>query len=198
MLPQSAISLVRSERAVGEVTDSVSKKRGRECPECGETIPSTATICPECDANLVDDDYEERDRPRQRHSQRDYEPHRGTTIMVLGILSIFMGCVGIILGPIAWIMGNGDLKKMRAGLMDPEGESLTNTGKICGMVGAILHAVGCLGVVVVWIVMLVFMGGIAVFFNKAANSAIEKNNTTNSSMEPGAPKSLPQRSSSSR
>jgi hypothetical protein len=72
--------------------------------------------------------------------QPGVEPHRGTTIMVLGILSLFVA--NIILGPIAWIMGNNDLKKMRAGQMDRSGESNTNTGRICGIVGTILGAAG--------------------------------------------------------
>jgi predicted benzoate:H+ symporter BenE len=73
-------------------------------------------------------------------SESRYEPHRGTLIMVLGILSLFTA--PIILGPIAWIMGNADMKKIREGAMDPEGESQTNIGRICGMVATILGLVG--------------------------------------------------------
>ena len=43
----------------------------------------------------------------------------------------------------AWIIGNDDLKKIDAGMMDPAGRGITNAGKICGMVGVILTAVGC-------------------------------------------------------
>jgi hypothetical protein len=62
-------------------------------------------------------------------------------ILVLGILALFTG-LGWILGPMAWIMGNNDLREMRAGRMDPEGESNTNAGRICGMIATILHIVG--------------------------------------------------------
>jgi hypothetical protein len=79
-------------------------------------------------------------------SQRQYEPHRGVLILVLGILSLVF--FGIILGPIAWILGNSDLKKIRAGTMDPEGEQMTNIGRILGIVGTILHAVICCGLTV--------------------------------------------------
>ena len=48
------------------------------------------------------------------------KPHRGTLILVLGIVSIFV--CGIILGPIAWVMGNNDLREMSAGTMDPSGK----------------------------------------------------------------------------
>jgi hypothetical protein len=57
-------------------------------------------------------------------------------IMIMGILSLVVA--GPILGPIAWIMGNNDLKEMRAGRMDPEGEGNTKVGKICGMIATIL------------------------------------------------------------
>jgi hypothetical protein len=41
-------------------------------------------------------------------------------------------------------MGNNDLAEMRAGRMDPEGEGLTNAGRICGIIGTILMVVaGC-------------------------------------------------------
>jgi len=71
---------------------------------------------------------------------RHVEPHRGQMILILGILSLFVA--NLILGPIAWIMGSNDLKKMRAGQMDRSGESNTNTGRICGMIGTLLGAVG--------------------------------------------------------
>ena len=85
-----------------------------------------------------DDNY---DRPRRRR-RRYQQEHRGQLIMVLGILSFFVG--GPILGLVAWIMGSNDLKEMRAGRMDPEGESQTNTGRICGMISTLLGAVGVL------------------------------------------------------
>src|SRR5262245_2341924 len=69
--------------------------------------------------------------------RRDATPHRGTLILILGILSIVTG-LGIILGPIAWIMGSTDLKEIRAGRMDREGEGQTNGGMICGIVGTVM------------------------------------------------------------
>jgi predicted Zn finger-like uncharacterized protein len=87
-----------------------------------------------------DDDDDDDDDPRRR--RRDLAPHRASTVLVLGILSLFF--FGIILGPMAWIMGNNDLAEMRAGRMDREGESSTNAGRICGMISTILHIVGIL------------------------------------------------------
>jgi len=67
------------------------------------------------------------------------KPHRGTLILVLGILSIVVcGFLGI---P-AWIMGKSDLAAMDAGQMDANGRSTTNAGRICGMIGTILLIVG--------------------------------------------------------
>jgi hypothetical protein len=65
------------------------------------------------------------------------KPHRGTLILVLGILGL------VVCGPLgiaAWIMGNGDLKQIDAGAMDPTGRSTTNAGRICGIIATILFA----------------------------------------------------------
>ncbi len=67
------------------------------------------------------------------------KPHRGTLILVLGILSLVV-CSP--LGIAAWIMGAGDLKEMDAGTMDPGGRGSTQAGKICGIIGTILLIVG--------------------------------------------------------
>jgi hypothetical protein len=76
--------------------------------------------------------------------RRDLTPHRGSTILILGILSLLLCLIGVILGPFAWIMGTQDLKEIHAGRMDPEGEGPTNTGRLCGIVGTIMNLV-CLG-----------------------------------------------------
>ncbi len=69
------------------------------------------------------------------------KPHRGTLILVLGILGLVVcGPLGLV----AWILGQGDLKAMDAGQMDPSGRSLTNAGRICGIVATVLWALGIL------------------------------------------------------
>jgi hypothetical protein len=87
-----------------------------------------------------DDDDEDDDRsPRRRRSsaRRSYAvPHRGGMILAFGLISL-LGCI-FIFGIIAWIMGNSDLAEMRAGRMDPEGEGLTQAGRILGMVSTII------------------------------------------------------------
>ena len=68
------------------------------------------------------------------------EPHRGTTIQVLGILSLFF--LPVVLGPLAWIWGRQDLRKMADGKMDPAGKAATETGRICGMIASIISLGG--------------------------------------------------------
>lgn len=69
------------------------------------------------------------------------KPHRGTLILVFGILGLVAcGFFGIA----AWVMGNNDLREMDAGLMDPEGRANTSAGRICGIIATALIAVGLL------------------------------------------------------
>lgn len=74
-------------------------------------------------------------------------PHRATLVLVLGILSLVV-CAPI--GIAAWIMGKKDLAAMRAGYMDPTGESTTQVGYILGIIGSVLFGLqillGCLWV----------------------------------------------------
>ncbi len=76
------------------------------------------------------------------------EPHRGTMILVFGILS-FVCC--LLFGIAAWIMGQKDLQKMDAGQMDPSGRGLTNAGRILGIVGVVVQFV----VVVLYVLLFV-------------------------------------------
>jgi len=78
------------------------------------------------------------------------EPHRATLVFVLGLLSILI--CGL-LGPVALIMGKGDLAKMDAGQMDPSGKGLTQAGWICGIIGTVFLVLGLL-----WTVFVVILG----------------------------------------
>ena len=77
------------------------------------------------------------------------EPHRGTLILVLGILCWVISCP--LLSVIAWWLGTADLRAMREGRMDPSGQGLTQAGQILGMVHAIIY------IVVLAIVLFVFL-----------------------------------------
>lgn len=67
------------------------------------------------------------------------KPHRGTLILVLGILGLLV-CQPV--GIAAWLMGSADLKQIAAGTMDPEGKSLTQIGKILGIIAVVLLVIG--------------------------------------------------------
>lgn len=81
-------------------------------------------------------------------------PHRGALLLVLGIVSLVL-CQ--LLGPVAWIMGKGDLAKMDQGQMDREGRGLTQAGMICGIVATVLMLVS----IVIGLLMLVLGVGAA-------------------------------------
>ena len=76
-------------------------------------------------------------------------------ILVFGILGLVM-C--FIFGIVAWVMGNGDLREMAAGAMDPTGEGLTKAGKICGMISVILT----IAIVGLYILVAIFVVGAGV------------------------------------
>ena len=70
--------------------------------------------------------------------------HRGTLILILGILSLVF--CGIFTGIPAWVMGNADLKDMDAGTMDPAGRGATNAGRILGIISVVFAALTILAV----------------------------------------------------
>lgn len=97
----------------------------------------------------------------QQATGQSLTPHRGTVILVLGIVGLVVGllgsCCGIfgiagcICGIIAWVMANKDLREMAAGTMDPTGRGTTQAGKICGIISVILG-------IVVFVISLLFLG----------------------------------------
>ena len=91
-------------------------------------------------------------------------PHRGTLILVLGILSLII-CAP--LGIAAWIMGRGDLKRIDAGVMDPAGRGTTLAGMICGIISTILLILS----VLLYVVLVVVLGIGAVAAGAAASQS---------------------------
>ncbi len=69
------------------------------------------------------------------------KPHRGTMLIIFGVLGLI--CC-IIFGILAWVMGQGDLKEMAAGRMDPSGEGMTKAAKILGIISVVLNVLGIL------------------------------------------------------
>jgi hypothetical protein len=96
--------------------------------------------------------------PYSPMSQFPMKPHRGTLILVFGILGL-VTCQ--VFGIVAWVMGNNDLREMDAGLMDPEGRANTSAGRICGIIATVLMVV----------ILLFVLGIFALGFAGAAMSA---------------------------
>jgi len=121
------------------------------CAQCGKEVPEGATHCPHCGTPLAA-------VPPPAAPVVPVKPHRGTMILVFGIIGIVLSptcclILGVPLAIAAWVMGSGDLSEMDAGRMDASGRGLTQAGKICGIVavaisvlaiivGAVMFAMG--------------------------------------------------------
>jgi len=118
-----------------------------------------------------DDDREERKRRRRRRerpSRRSYgAPHRGGMILAFGLIGLIgnfiaLGPLAIIFAIMAWVMGNADMGEIQAGRMDPEGEGMTQTGRILGIIGTIigsLYVLAICGGVSCWFMLVMGMIG---------------------------------------
>jgi hypothetical protein len=126
------------------------------CPSCSHLVAvpddeSAGTItCTACGVAFEMDDRPW-ERPEEGHVRRDWEPHRASTVLTLGTLSValFPLCgASLLLGIPTWVMGQSDLRKMREKTMDPAGEMTTRAGWVLGIVGSALGTLallGCLG-----------------------------------------------------
>jgi hypothetical protein len=128
-----------------------------KCPQCsrGLKVPDELigrkVKCPGCSTSFTAEAggaaapaaSEGSSAPRGGGEMR---PHRGTMILILGIVGLVCFPADLICSPLAWIMGGKDLKAMQAGEMDPEGQGLTKAGWICGIIGTVLAVLGlCCG-----------------------------------------------------
>lgn len=82
------------------------------------------------------------------------ESSQATTVLVLGILSLVVCGV---LGPVAWSMGNTELKAIDAGRRPPENRGTANAGRILGIIATVLLIIGV--VVFVAVIALVVVAG---------------------------------------
>ena len=53
------------------------------------------------------------------------------------------------------------MKQMKAGIMDREGEGLTNAGYICGIIGTCFFAIGIVVTIIYVVVVFMFLGAAA-------------------------------------
>jgi hypothetical protein len=109
---------------------------------CKKDIPHTAVKCKYCGA-VFDNRVSTSWGPSLGgHVHRD---HRGTLVLFLGLTSLlceFLG--GVLLGPIAVVMGALDLYAMSQGRMDSEGQVKTAIGLIFGAFTSLLLFLGVL------------------------------------------------------
>ncbi len=80
------------------------------------------------------------------------ESSQATTALVLGILGLIICGV---LAPFAWSMGTKELAAIDAGLRPPENRGTANAGRILGIVGTVLLAIGIL------VFLLIFVAGVS-------------------------------------
>jgi predicted Zn finger-like uncharacterized protein len=137
------------------------RRRRREfepCPRCGDDVRRGAVVCPYCGLDLEEqgDGY-----TRRKPVRADAEPHRGGTVLALGIASLILGMmyvfafIALPLGLTAWLMGRRDLYKMDEGLMDPNGRKKTKDGWLCGLVGTFVSVLYAL-LTVFYVIMMIF------------------------------------------
>ena len=82
---------------------------------------------------------------------------QATTALILGIVSlVFCG----LLGPVAWYIGDKEVKAIRAGYSSPAGEGIAKAGMILGIVATALLLLGVLFVVFFVVFPAVFFGGL--------------------------------------
>lgn len=118
------------------------------CTVCGAMNVGNAASCPQCAWNRgtaagnPQQGFPQQGFPQQGYGHApygDWIAPRAGTILVLGILSLV---VCSILGPIAWSMGNEELRRIDSGVVDPSTRSNASTGRVCGMISTILMIVG--------------------------------------------------------
>ena len=79
------------------------------------------------------------------------ESSNATTVLVLGVVGLFFN----VLSPFAWWLGNEEIKAIDAGKRAPENRSVANDGRVLGIIGSVLLAIGILVFVVLLVVGLV-------------------------------------------
>ena len=65
------------------------------------------------------------------------DPHRGTLIVMMGIL----GSACFVFGLAAFVLAKGDLARMETGEVDDSGRALTKLGMTLGLVGVAVQAI---------------------------------------------------------
>ena len=102
-----------------------------------------------------------------QHEQPYPESSQATTVLVLGILGLV---VCGLLGPIAWSMGNTELRAIDAGRRPPENRGTANAGRILGIIVTVLLGIGLVVVVAVLVFIVVASDSVSVEFDNIENT----------------------------
>lgn len=69
------------------------------------------------------------------------------------VLVLVLGIIGLVLcqitAPIAWSMGNTELRAIDSGLRPPENRGLANVGRVLGIVGTVLLILGVVAIIAI-------------------------------------------------
>jgi peroxiredoxin len=110
------------------------------CPGCGSANYGSDPVCMSCGRELDRSAFfsSPAGPPRQEEVRRESSVSvNATLILVLGGLSLILGrhsIVGLLLSPVAWVLGNKALAAADAGDGRRSGRGLIQVGRICGMI----------------------------------------------------------------
>jgi hypothetical protein len=137
-------------RSLPPEASGLSRHRLPLCPGCHRPVSWEALACPHC-GHLFDP--LDAGAGGEGLRRRDALPHRGKLIDSFGTLSVLGGCASFCTGPLgilaavgfgipALVMARSDLGRMREGVIDPEGRSLTEFGQNKSVIGIALAVLG--------------------------------------------------------
>jgi phage FluMu protein Com len=129
-----------------------------KCPNCSAINEIPSDPPPTSENPFTSGMPQGHDQAIPTHGPEGY-PHyaergRGGIIFALGLISLLFTC--FIPGIFAFVMGRGDLARMREGTMDPNSEGLTQAGMILGLISMILGALSLIVVFGYLIIIFVF------------------------------------------
>jgi len=92
------------------------------CAACELQVSSQAPTCPHCG-----------------HPVNPFKSG-ATMVLVLGIVGVVIPMYGLFLGPIAWALGNREIREIDAGVRMEVGRRKARAGRVLGIVGTVIGA----------------------------------------------------------
>ncbi len=91
-----------------------------KCAACEVVVSSQAPTCPHCGHPV------------------NVSKSGATMVLVLGILSVVIPMYGLVLGPLAWALGNREIREIDAGVRMKVGRRKARAGRVLGIVGTVI------------------------------------------------------------